>query len=1016
MVENVQRKLILIGSLLGISILLLVFNDFRLGLDLQGGTRYQFLLDMEDVGAEEDPAQLQAEVLRIVRERVDPEGVKEPIIRPMGLNRIVIEVPGLDDLQGEGASAPLAEVLPRDATTLRLDNSQGQAVGFSNGGGLVLIGSEQVRYGSKVVIGDGEEDVDRVVELRDLQRGQFGTARVEHGANTAVTQQATNEIQNAIENLGELQFAIVALDKDINVKDGSMPSDLISSISEEQAKMSTWLDANPSGTLEAFNRLASTEGGPTPLIRWVPSKQSVAADGTPIELKDRAVPILVTQNHPEYENKDWLFDGSRLESAYPSSDDLGYPAVGFKWKSEAGSDFYDFTDEFQPDHSLAILLNGEVESAPGLQNGAIGQQGIIQGRYTDDEVREMITVLRSGSLPLRPILESQEKIGPSLGEAYIKRGMLSGILALIAVVGFMIFYYRRLGIFAVLSLTANVVLLLGVLSFLQATLTLPGIAGLLLTIGMAVDANILIFDRVREERDNGRNIKQAAKNGFDKAFVTIIDANLTTLITALILREVGTGPVRGFAVTLTVGILTSLFAALVITRVLVHLSLEKDAKEFEIGRWFVTASYDWMSKAKTALVGSVIAIVAGLALFVSLDRDQKLGLDFTGGVTMTFRLAEPMDRDAVTERVAALGDNLEKAEVKPMLLSSDGDGNYSDYRLTLKVSAAADEGEGDAVVGLIESQVRVGLADILQPEPLTATVAEDGSTTLGLYFEQDHDAEDIASVLSGLTLQDGSALGLTGVTVNALDVRDGAYRATAQAPVGFDASRLKSIAQTALSRSTDSANAPYRLADPIPSSSKVGAQVVDELRDKAILALVISLFAIVLYIRARFAEYSYGFAAVVALVHDVLITLGVMSVMMLTGLVEVELSLTMIAAFLTIIGYSLNDTIVVFDRVRENRPRMEAPLEEILNRSINQTLSRTVLTSVTTLAAVLILFLFNVRTGNALEGFSFAMVVGVLVGTYSSIFVASPALMFFEKRAAAKAAKQGGSQASPAAA
>ena len=1014
MVENVQRKLILIGSLLGISVLLLVFNDFRLGLDLQGGTRYQFLLDMEDVGAEEDPAQLQAEVLRIVRERVDPEGVKEPIIRPMGLNRIVIEVPGLDDLQGEGASAPLAETLPRDATTLRLDNSQGQAVGFSNGGGLVLIGTEQVRYGSKVVIGDGEEDVERVVELRDLQRGQFGTERVEHGSNTAVTQQATNEIQNAIENLGELQFAIVALDADLN--DSTLPTDLRSSIATEQSKLSSWLEANPSGTLEAFNRLAGTAEGPTRLVRWIPSKQAVSADGTPIALVDRAVPILATQNHPEFERKDWLFDGSRLESAYPSSDDLGYPAVGFKWKSEAGSDFYDFTDQFQPDHSLAILLNGEVESAPGLQNGAIGQQGIIQGRYTDDEVREMITVLRSGSLPLRPILESQEKIGPSLGEAYIQRGMLSGLLALVAVVGFMIFYYRRLGIFAVLSLTANVVLLLGVLSFLQATLTLPGIAGLLLTIGMAVDANILIFDRVREERDNGRNIKQAAKNGFDKAFVTIIDANLTTLITALILREVGTGPVRGFAVTLTVGILTSLFAALVITRVLVHMSLEKDAKEFEIGRWFVTASYDWMSKAKTALVGSVIAIVAGLALFVSLDRDQKLGLDFTGGVTMTFRLAEPMDRDAVTERVAALGDNLEKAEVKPMLLSSDGDGKYSDYRLTLKVSAAADEGEGDAVVGLIESQVRVGLADILQPEPLTATVAEDGAATLGLYFEQDHDAEDIASVLAGLVLQDGSALSLTDVTVNALDVRDGAYSATATAPIGFDASRLKSIAQTALSRSTDSANAPYRLADPIPSSSKVGAQVVDELRDKAILALVISLFAIVLYIRARFAEYSYGFAAVVALVHDVLITLGVMSVMMLTGLVEVELSLTMIAAFLTIIGYSLNDTIVVFDRVRENRPRMEAPLEEILNRSINQTLSRTVLTSLTTLAAVLILFLFNVRTGNALEGFSFAMVIGVLVGTYSSIFVASPALMFFEKRAAAKAAKQGGSQAAPAAA
>jgi SecD/SecF fusion protein len=1004
MVENVQRKLILIASLLGISVFLLVFNDFRLGLDLQGGTRYQFVLDTSEVGSQEDPGELQAQVLRIVRERVDPEGVKEPIIRPMGLDRIVIEVPGLDDLQGEGATASLAEALPRDATQLVLDNNEGQAAGFSGGGGLVLIGNEQVRYASKRE--QTLEDGGRLVVLENLKRGQFGTERVEHGANTAVTQQATNEIQNAIENLGELQFAIVALDADVN--DSTLPSDLRTSLATEQNKLGTWFEGNPNGTLDAFNRLAGTPEGPSPLIRWIPSKQSVAADGTPIPLADRAVPILVTQKHPEYENKDWLFDGSRLESAYPASDDLGYPAVGFKWKSEAGSDFYDFTDEFQPDHSLAILLNGEVESAPGLQNGAIGQQGIIQGRYTDDEVREMITVLRSGSLPLRPILESQEKIGPSLGEAYIQRGMISGLLALVAIVGFMIFYYRRLGVFAVLSLTANVVLLMGVLSFLQATLTLPGIAGLLLTIGMAVDANILIFDRVREERDNGRNIKQAAKNGFDKAFVTIIDANLTTLITALILREVGTGPVRGFAVTLTVGILTSLFAALVITRVLVHLSLEKDAKEFEIGRWFVTASYDWMGKTKTALVGSAIAIVAGVALFVSLDRDQKLGLDFTGGVTLTFRLAEPMERDAITERVAALGENLAKAEVKPMLLSSDGEGRYSDYRLTLKVSAATDGAEGDSVVGLIESQVRVGLADILQPDPLTATVAGDGTATFDLYFERDHDTDDIAGVLSSLALQEGSQLGLTDVTVTDLDSRIGAYSATAKAPIGYDAARLESVAQTALSRSSDSANAPFRLADPVPSSSKVGAQVVDELRDKAILALVISLFAIVLYIRARFAEYSYGFAAVVALVHDVLITLGVMSVMMLTGLVDVELSLTMIAAFLTIIGYSLNDTIVVFDRVRENRPRMEAPLEEILNRSINQTLSRTVLTSLTTLAAVLILFLFNVRTGNALEGFSFAMVVGVLVGTYSSIFVASPALMFFEKRAAQKAAKQGG--------
>lgn len=999
MVENVQRKLILIGSLLGIAILLLIFNDFRLGLDLQGGTRYQFRLDMQDIGANEDPGELQAEVLRIVRDRVDPDGVKEPIIRPAGLDRIVIEVPGLDDLQGEGASAPLADLLSAEGNSLRLVNDEGQAAGFSGGGGLLAVGEEQVRYTSKDEL--TEEDGTRVILLTGLQRGQFGTPRSEHPANTTVTQQATNEIQNAIENLGELQFAIVALDSDLN--DPELPPDLRSSIAAEQGKLRAWLEANPTGTLEAFNRTAGqTNDSPSALVRWVPSKQALAPDGTTIPLVDRAVPILQTQNHPDYERKDWLFDGSRLESAYPASDDLGYPAVGFKWTSEAGSDFNSFTGTFEPDHSLAILLNGEVESAPSLQNGAIGQSGIIQGRYTDDEVREMITVLRSGSLPLRPILESQEKIGPTLGEAYIKRGMLSGLLALVAVVGFMLFYYKRLGVFAVLSLTANVILLMGVLSFLQATLTLPGIAGLLLTIGMAVDANILIFDRVREERDNGRNIKQAAKNGFDKAFVTIIDANLTTLITALILREVGTGPVRGFAVTLTVGILTSLFAALVITRVLVHLSLEKDGEEFQVGRWFVTASYDWMSKTKTAAIGSIIAIIAGLSLFISLDRDTKLGIDFVGGVELTFRTAEPMDRETVTQRVQALGDGLENAEVKPVLIAGVGDGKYTDFRLTQKASSGAENEAADAAMNVFVSQVRVGLADILQPAPLVATVADDGSANISLFFEGEHTIEDLETVLTQV-----NQLALTDPSASQIEGRPGAFTATAMAPVGTTASELQGKLQSTLNRAKDSRNSPFRLADPIPSTSQVGAQVVDELRDKAILALVISLFAIVLYIRARFAEYSYGFAAVVALVHDVLITLGVMSVMMLLPFVEVELSLPMIAAFLTIIGYSLNDTIVVFDRVRENRPRMETSLEEILNRSINQTLSRTVLTSLTTLAAVLILFVFNVGTGNTLEGFSFAMVIGVLVGTYSSIFVASPALLFFEKRAAEKAAKQG---------
>jgi preprotein translocase SecF subunit len=319
------------------------------------------------------------------------------------------------------------------------------------------------------------------------------------------------------------------------------------------------------------------------------------------------------------------------------------------------------------------------------------------------------------------------------------------------------------------------------------------------------------------------------------------------------------------------------------------------------------------------------------------------------------------------------------------------------FRLSYKEEGA--EGEGDAAEDdAFSTELRDALAGVLRKGPADVQVGEGGAATVRLYFEEDHDPADIAARLE--------AAGLSEVQVTPAG-EEGVFDATAQADSGTTAIALRSSIPTSFREArVDSKNVAYVLKDPIPELNTIGKQVVGELRDKAILAILVSLFVIVMYIRVRFAEYSYGFAAVAALLHDVLVTLGVMTLAMtFTGL-AVEMSLPMIAAFLTIIGYSLNDTIIIFDRVRENLPRHKGTLKEVINLSINQTLSRTIMTSGTTLVAVGLIFAFNVGSGNVLEGFSLAMMCGIVVGTYSTIFIASPVFLFLENRVLAARARE----------
>ena len=974
MLENFGRKVFLVVVVLAFALGFLLIkprlaedgkggSPFRLGLDLKGGTRLVYRLDFEKNKDKlsqvelQDTTQLLNDTIAIIRNRVDPSGVLEPVIRPEGSNRIVIELPGQFDVQGERIASSLQNEVGQGGN-IPIALAGGELDSFPIGGGLIQIGDEVLRYARR----DGS-----TLFVDPQGRGQRGTNDTLHPAGTRVELVSDDAIRSRIESLGDLAFMIVA-----NASDYSQ---LGTDATTERTKLDTWVSQNPGLPLATFNRFAGQETGPHANIRWYPSEQPEGAPPMP-EL-ERAVAVL----HPS--EPDQVFRGSDLARVYPTQDQLGYPAVGFELRTERRSDFGHFTEE-NLNRSMAIVLNEEVASAPNIDERLPGS-GIIRGQFSVEEVRNLITVLRSGSLTIAPELEYEEIVGPTLGADYVRRGYLSGIVALVVVVGFMISYYRKLGVFSALALLVNFTLLLGGLSFLNATLTLPGIAGLILTLGMAVDSNILIFDRIREEKDKGRNPKQAAKTGFEKALSAILDSNIVTFLTAVILYRIGTGPVRGFAVTLMIGLVTSVFCALVVTRIFVHWSLTRDSKHFTTGSWMRNANFDFLGKTKLCVTLSTLAVVGGLVLFLSTPEGEKLGIDFTGGAEVQLRTNEPQSIDTMRARVAAIPGRIgSSAEVKPILSSAIGDG-YTDFRAVFKT--LAEQGED------FESEIRAALPDVLLKDGVQVVVHEEGTMhklDVSLFFEEPHPTSDLEARL-------GQA-GLTAVTVGQDPERANAYRGSAEVSAGLGEAEISTQIKNQFRDASDSNGSKYRLATPIPSSSQVGPQVVGELRDKALLAIAISLFVVVMYIRVRFAEYSFGFAAVVALAHDVLITLGGMTLANKLGLVNGEISLTMIAVFLTIIGYSLNDTIVIFDRVRENLPRTKASFRDVLNTSVNQTLSRTILTSLTVFMSVVCMYVFNFGTGNVLESFSFAMMIGVISGTYSTVYIATPMLVWLEGR------------------
>ena len=540
--------------------------------------------------------------------------------------------------------------------------------------------------------------------------------------------------------------------------------------------------------------------------------------------------------------------------------------------------------------SIAIVLDGYVYSYPTVQSEIAGGRSQITGNFTVEEANDLSNILKSGKLPAPARIIEEAIVGPSLGAEAINSGLTSFIIALILVLLYMIFYYNRAGLVSNVALLANIFFIFGVLSSLGAVLTLPGIAGIVLTIGMSVDANVLIYERIREEVANGKGIRLAISDGYNNAYSSIIDANVTTLLTGIILYTFGTGPIKGFATTLVIGILTSLFAAIFITRLIISSRLNKSKKinfsnKITDGA-FKNLNIDFIANRKKFYVISSVVIILGLgSLFL---KGLNYGVDFLGGRTYVVRFDVPVDNE---ELRSSLGD---------VFVDQDGL-NYLPQVKTF----------GD------ENQLKITTSFMINSSELNADELVEDKLALGLET--------------------------TGVSYE------------------------------------------------IMSSQKVGPTIADDIKDAALWSIIFSLIVIFLYILLRFRKWQFSLGAVAAVFHDILIVLSIFSA--LYGLLpfSLEIDQAFIAAILTIIGYSLNDTVVVFDRVREyinNNKKKE--VHQIMNGALNSTLSRTINTSLTTFFVLLIIFLFG---GEVIRGFMFALMVGVLVGTYSSLFVASPIML-----------------------
>ena len=795
----------------------------------------------------------------VLRERIDKFGVTQPNIQRLGESgRILIELPGAKDIS-------------------RIQN--------------LLQSTAQLEFWDVYKANEFSEYlVNADAIIAENLKSEFDKSDGDESTSDAQETEETDTQESEEDDLESLLSSEEDTEEDISATNPLLS--LVQSVGQPQGPVIAYFAIKDTAQVNSYLSMPQVKS-------QLPSDKKYAEFVWGKPAKDSEVIELYALKGNR--NNEPQLSGAVVTDAQQTYDQVGRVAVSMQMDGRGAKIWEDMTGRASAQGSqIAIVLDNIVYSAPGVSSGAIsGGRSEITGTYTIEEAQDLANVLRAGKLPASADIVQSEIVGPSLGQEAIDSGILSFAIALVFVLIYMVFYYGKAGLYADIALAVNILFIFGVLSGLGAVLTLPGIAGIVLTIGMSVDANVLIFERIREEIAKGKTQAEAISDGFRNALSSILDANITTALTGIILLTFGTGPIKGFATTLLIGIVTSLFCAIFLTRLFIAGGGKKGKSlPFSTGitkNWFQNVNIDFLKKRKIAYIISAVAILISIGSLATKSLNQ--GVDFVGGRSYTVRFDQAVNPSEIQTKLVQ---DLQSVEAKTY-------GASSQLKITTNYKI---EEEGTVVDDEIQAILFEGLQQYLP---------------------------------SGMTLEE--------------------FR------VG-DSSSDKEFG--------------------IMSAIKVGPTIADDIKTASYYAIIGSLIVVFLYILLRFRRWQFSLGAIAAVIHDVVIVLGLFS--LLYGLLpfSLEIDQAFIAAILTVIGYSLNDTVVVFDRIREffnDHPSWK--MDKLINVAVSSTISRTINTSLTTLVVLVAIFIFG---GDSIRGFMFALIIGVVVGTYSSVFIATPVM------------------------
>jgi SecD/SecF fusion protein len=987
---------ILLTTLAGVAAMWPPDKKLKLGIDLSGGTILVYKVQPRSGSR----AYTMDDLISALKKRADPTGVKEIPIRKIGGDRIEIILPRASDAEVEEVKRKLTDV---GALEFRiLANRKHNETAFERA--LAPGGFIKPPYG--------------------YEWGRLG--EISSGTNPQFEDKAIIDLaQDWKKDLyGDTDLYLTGKD--------SSGNDRTVSVKVKQNSSNTLLLAEPHG-LKSISSYR-VEFNPSGIHAPDPSRPS------PTDVLVREEPrgpgrvetyILYVADKPGQ-----VVTGDYLKVVKPDRDQQFLPVVHFEFDSRGATRFGRLTHDHRPEeggnflYRLGILLDNLLMSAPVLKD-EIRDTGTIEGGpqgFKEKEVEHLVDILRAGSLPAsvdpRPLQE--ETVGPTLGVDTIAKGEFAIGISLLVVPIFMLIYYRFAGFVAVLALLVNMVLLIGSMAYIGATFSLPGLAGLALTIGMAVDANVLVFERMREEKERGASLAQQIRNGFNRAWVTIFDSHVTNLLAAIVLFIVGTEEVKGFALTMIIGMLWNLFTAVFMSRVIFDYCYSRGwLKKVTMLKMLDKTNIDFIGPRYICMAGSLVLIILGL-IATGVRRQGMFNIDFTGGTLVTIRLNDDdpevknLNESERAQLVRVKAKDLPDVTVESLRMGQDKRLARFNIRTTEQnIQKVQDEILQAFGTSLAKVSMTFGEGKPIPSAPPSTDAAKSAQTNTErfgggreyelefntLAFNRPESPPEIVTtaftkVLTAAKIANPSSRFeiLKGRERSGSEAAEAKGAAPQANTLVLRTNLEPEVAKVQLAKLQESmASDPDLLFERI---SNFGGIVAGETRTKALLATIASWIIIVAYLWWRFRSFTYGLAAVLAVVHDVLIALGAIAVSYwlaripgLSSLLQLDqfkIDLPIVAAFLTLIGFSVNDTIVIFDRIREIKGKTPHLTNKMVNDAINQTLSRTILTSFTAWLVVVILYFFG---GEGLHGFAFALVVGFLSGTYSTVYIATPILI-----------------------